>query len=62
VLVAALLAAYPSLSAQQIVGHSDVAPGRKTDPWPTFDWQRWRALLQSQMGAQHGKPGRGVGS
>ena len=44
-LIRALLAAYPSLSAQHLVGHSDIAPGRKTDPGPAFDWGRLRALL-----------------
>ena len=41
----ALLSAYPSLSAERIVGHSDIAPGRKTDPGPYFDWPRLRSLL-----------------
>jgi N-acetyl-anhydromuramoyl-L-alanine amidase len=38
--VAALCDAYPRLSPDRIVGHSDVAPGRKTDPGPAFDWER----------------------
>jgi AmpD protein len=28
-----------------IVGHADIAPGRKTDPGQSFDWVRYRALL-----------------
>jgi AmpD protein len=47
-LVEALLATYPSLSSDHIVGHSDVAPGRKTDPGPSFDWERWRSILRSR--------------
>jgi AmpD protein len=37
-----LLAAYPSIASDRIVGHSDVAPGRKTDPGSSFDWSRVR--------------------
>ncbi len=37
-----LRAAYPSIIPSHIVGHSDIAPGRKTDPGPGFDWQRYR--------------------
>jgi AmpD protein len=44
-LIRALLAAYPSLSSARIVGHSDIAPGRKTDPGAAFDWQRLRRSL-----------------
>jgi AmpD protein len=43
--VRALLSAYPGLTPQRIAGHSDIAPGRKTDPGPAFDWARLRAAL-----------------
>ncbi len=38
--ITALLDAYPGLSAGAITGHEHIAPGRKTDPGPFFDWDR----------------------
>ncbi len=46
-LIDALVAAYPSLSAERVAGHCDIAPGRKTDPGPAFEWPRLRRLLAS---------------
>lgn len=48
-LVHALRQHYPSLKDAAIVGHSDIAPGRKTDPGPAFDWQRLRRLLRRHI-------------
>jgi AmpD protein len=44
--IRALLEAYPKLSTQRITGHSDIAPGRKTDPGASFDWQKLLGLLK----------------
>ena len=41
-----LCAAYPTLSLERIAGHSDIAPGRKTDPGAAFDWPRLQAMLR----------------
>jgi len=43
----ALCAGYASLSLERLVGHSDVAPGRKSDPGEGFDWTRLRAMLRA---------------
>lgn len=40
VIIATIVAAYPTIGPRQIAGHCDVAPGRKTDPGPAFDWLR----------------------
>ncbi len=41
---------YPAISHANITGHSDIAPGRKTDPGPCFDWSHLRRLLQDLSG------------
>jgi AmpD protein len=41
-----LMRAYPAVTPARIYGHSDIAPGRKTDPGPHFDWTRFRGSLR----------------
>ena len=49
-IVAALCEAYPRLSPDRVVGHSDISPGRKTDPGPEFDWRRARRCIAAACG------------
>lgn len=37
---------YETLSKERITGHSDIAPGRKTDPGPGFDWDKLHSALK----------------
>ena len=41
-----LMAEYSALTAERVTGHSDIASGRKTDPGASFNWERFRALIQ----------------
>ncbi len=41
----ALMQVFPALKSERIVGHEDIAPGRKTDPGLCFDWHRYLAAL-----------------
>lgn len=40
-----LIDVLPNVTPQRITGHSDIAPGRKTDPGPYFDWKRLQRSL-----------------
>jgi AmpD protein len=46
-LIQALRQTFPSLREADVVGHCDIAPERKTDPGPAFDWPRLRRLLRT---------------
>jgi AmpD protein len=48
-LISALRCAWPSLETAPLVGHSDIAPDRKTDPGPAFDWGQLNGLLYKQQ-------------
>jgi len=40
-----LMQRYPAISTERIVGHEDIAPGRKWDPGQQWDWQRFHRSL-----------------
>ena len=42
-----VMAGYPKITPNRITGHSEIAPGRKTDPGPVFDWQRYLQQIKT---------------
>ena len=46
-----LMTAWPDITANRIIGHCDIAPGRKSDPGPAFDWRYFRSALEIVRGS-----------
>lgn len=44
-----IMRCYPAISIGRIVGHMDIAPGRKTDPGVSFDWCHYRSQMSTLM-------------
>ncbi len=44
-----IIAMYPDINPERITGHSNIAPGRKTDPGPAFDWELFQQLLAANL-------------
>ncbi|WP_240224542.1 1,6-anhydro-N-acetylmuramyl-L-alanine amidase AmpD [Rheinheimera hassiensis] len=44
-----LMQQHPAITPDRIVGHCDIAPGRKTDPGIAFDWMRYRNDIKSAI-------------
>lgn len=48
-LILALMETYKKITIDRIVGHSTIAPIRKTDPGPAFDWVLLNKMLREKM-------------
>ena len=46
--IAAIYSAYPK-TRRHLTGHSDIAPGRKTDPGDYFEWAKLRSMVAKQL-------------
>lgn len=47
-IISVLMSQWPDITQERIVGHSDIAPDRKTDPGPAFDWDHLFSLIHKQ--------------
>ncbi|MCB1755995.1 MAG: 1,6-anhydro-N-acetylmuramyl-L-alanine amidase AmpD [Gammaproteobacteria bacterium] len=50
-IIVALQQTYPTLAQTRLVGHSHIAPSRKTDPGPAFNWAHLHGLIDSLANA-----------
>ena len=48
----ALVETYPLLNLNSITGHENIAPGRKTDPGPYFEWEKLSVALKAELPAR----------
>ncbi|ACY83502.1 N-acetyl-anhydromuranmyl-L-alanine amidase [Edwardsiella piscicida] len=56
--ISALLMRHYPISPTRVTGHSDIAPGRKTDPGPAFRWDEYHRLLRTALAGSVATPDR----
>jgi len=50
---AAICRRYPAITPERMTGHEHIAPGRKTDPGPGFEWFRFRNAVAQHLNGAH---------